>query len=420
MLTVILFATWGAATIAVAKLLCRRWINHLSLYSGVWTLSLCTYECRLIGYNYIKGEAWVFIFAAWTAVYLGSACGRLFVSPPARQYIRVTEVDKKSLAKAIVLLSIAGLASSVVLARHIIEQLDSNLFLALLAQGNKIYSMRFDGDLSGLAYVGFLPYAASALAGSHAAISGKLSSISVLPLLALSIDGVLSMQRAGMVIGAILFVAALHLTPSQLRFRWTRAQKVAVVVLLVMGSVGVTAVRGVSSVFESQGSTLNEISDRVPSLPSVYMYLSAPPAGLSAYLENPGADGREFWGRYTFAPVNRLLAKFGADTYVPYYAEFYSTPVSINTCTFIREIYSDFGGIGVIVFPFVLGGGITILESHKAKLPAQVVLAHLYVVILFSFSCLILITGYWYVSLVVGTGAAMLLHRKVGTRQAGT
>ena len=174
----------------------------------------------------------------------------------------------QSLRKAIIVLSCAGLASSVVLAWNIVRSLDSQLLLALIDQGNKIYTMRFEGDLSGLMYVGFLPYAASALAGAYAARVGRITFISVLPLLAMTVDGVLSMQRGGILISIVLFVAGAYITPFRTPLHVVRWKMVASLGLLLIGFLFVTMIRGVPAEFEGQGATLNRISDVVPSLPS--------------------------------------------------------------------------------------------------------------------------------------------------------
>jgi oligosaccharide repeat unit polymerase len=401
----------------IARCLRGRWVNHLSLYSFVWTVSLCAYQLRLIAYNYISGEAWVLIFAAWIALYLGAAWAGMLGAPDGSSQRRLVPLSERNLRKAIVFLSCAGLVSSAALAWNIVHSLDTWLLLALVDQGNKIYTMRFEGELSGLMYVGFLPYAASALAGAYASRMGRITFVSALPLLAMTVDGILSMQRGGILIAIILFVAGAWFTPSRIPFRVVRWQMVAALGLLLAGFLYVTMTRGVPAEFENQGATLNRVSDVVPSFPSLYMYISAPSAGLSAYLQHPESDGHSFWGRYTFAPAYRFFAKLGLDTYVPYYTEFYSTPVPINSCTYLREIHSDFGSLGVLGVPFCLGALITLLEFRRSSLTVQMVLAHLYVVVLFSFTLLITITGYWYISLMASSMVGLLLdwaHKPAG------
>jgi oligosaccharide repeat unit polymerase len=385
----------------------------------VWTFSLCAYQLRLINYNYISGEAWIFIFAAWIALYMGTAWAGLFDSSDRSRQRQLFPGNQGSLGKAIIVLSCAGMASSVVLAWNIVHSLDSQLLLALIDQGNKIYTMRFDGDLSGLMYVGFLPYAASALAGAYASRIGRITFVSVLPLLAMTVDGILSMQRGGILISIVLFVAGAYITPSKTPLYVVRWQIAACLGLLLAGFLYVTMVRGVPAEFEGQGATLNRISDVVPSLPSLYMYVSAPPAGLSAYLQHPASDGNSFLGRYTFAPAYRLLAKLGWNTYVPYYTEFYSTPVPINSCTYLREIHSDFGSSGILGVPFCLGALMTLLEARRSSLAAQMVLAHLYVFVVFSFTLLVAITGYWYISLMASSVIGLLLDRAPKSIAAG-
>lgn len=401
---------WGSAMIVLARFMRGRWVNHLSLYSSIWTLSLFAYQLRLINYNYISLEAWVFILTAWIAIYVGSGWVSLLgLSTSVRRGDMVLG-NQRALKIAIVCLSCAGLASSVTLAWNIMRSLDSGLLIALIDEGNKIYTLRFNGDLSGVMYIGFLPYAASALAGAYTARLGRVTFIGLLPLIAMTVDGVLSMQRGGILIAIVLFLVGVCMVPSKKKLRLAKWQVATALTLLVAGFFYVTMVRGVPVEFENQGGTLNAVADVFPSFPSLYMYVSAPSAGLSAYLVHPESDGDPFWGRYTFAPFYRLLAKLGLDTYVPYYTAFYSTPVSINSCTYLREIHSDFGPLGIFFFPFCLGGVVTFLESRRDSLAVQVLLAHLYVVVLFSFTLLVMITGYWYISLLTSVLVALFVE----------
>ena len=53
----------------------------------------------------------------------------------------------------------------------------------------------------------------------------------------------------------------------------------------------------------------------------------------------------------------------------------------------------------------------TLLESRRSSLAVQMVLAHLYVFVVFSFTLLVAITGYWYISLMVSSVVGLFLYR---------
>ncbi len=74
-------------------------------------------------------------------------------------------------------------------------------------------------------------------------------------------------------------------------------------------------------------------------------------------------------------------------------------------------MHSDFGTLGVFFFPFLLGMVAQWLSAFRKNLVRIMLLAHLYVVVLFSFSNLVITTGQWFQSLVVSLIAAAIIER---------
>src|SRR5215475_8503327 len=126
-MTIILLMIWGVAMAYLARVLCGGWLNHLSLYTLVWTFSLGAYELHWIRYNSISSEAWLYIFMAWISLYLGTAIVMVRNQAPPR---RSTERSLQRLRTVIVWFSLGGLASCVVLAREIMREVDPNLLVA--------------------------------------------------------------------------------------------------------------------------------------------------------------------------------------------------------------------------------------------------------------------------------------------------
>jgi oligosaccharide repeat unit polymerase len=419
----ILLVIWGAAMTCLARIICQSWLNHLSLYTFIWTLSLGTYELHWIRYNSISGEAWLYVFMAWIALYLGTAVVMVRRQPPPRQ---PTAESLRRLKNAIVLLSVGGLCSCVELARQVMRDVDPNLLVAVTVGAPKIYAAGFEetGEFTGIPYLGFLPFAASALAGAYAARRGRMNWICLFPLLVATITGVLSVSRWAMLLSGALFLVSYCLTPKFKPIYLSRFQKGLIALVCAGGIVFSTVSRiDLASSLGDQSSTLNEISDWVPVAPSLYFYLSGPPVGLSAYLRDPGREANLAWGRYTFASVYRFLSKLGLATHVPFHQEFYSTPEPINTCTYLREAHSDFGVLGVFFVPFLLGLVAGWLSSVRENLARMISLAFIYVVILFSFSNLVAATGQWFQGFLVSLIASVIVervgHRDIFTRAAG-
>jgi oligosaccharide repeat unit polymerase len=67
------------------------------------------------------------------------------------------------------------------------------------------------------------------------------------------------------------------------------------------------------------------------------------------------------FGANTLAPVYRVLAKLGFDTHTSRYQVFYKTPAPANTGTYLREVHADFGVLGVLLIPFLMGFVTTVI-----------------------------------------------------------
>lgn len=410
-MALILLALWGIGMMCLARVICGNWLNHLTLYTFVWTASLGLYELHWIHYNPITPTAWLYIFIAWAGIYLGTAFGML----GRRQLVQPSDPERfPSLKLVIIMLSLGGLASCVVLALQIMRDIDSNLLVAVTVGAPQIYQSGFEetGQFTGIPYCAFLPLAASAMAGAYAAIKSRIDWACLFPLLAATVNGILSVSRWAILLSVVLFLVALFLTPKSKRIQLGPTQKGLLVLLCLAGFTFVSFARNdLALSLTDQSPTLSHISEWVSVAPSVYFYLSGPPVGLSEYLRDPQAEANLPWGRYTFASIYRFLSKLGLAPFVPFHQEFYSTPEWVNTCTYIREIHSDFGLTGVFLFPFCVGTVAGRLSRLQRTLFRTMVLTHLYILVLFSYTNLVMSAGQWFQSFVVSLIASALLDR---------
>ncbi len=380
-----------------------------------WCYHACfSYQLGLIDYHHVAFEAWIYVFTAWIALYLGTAVIKLganIIFPMQSKATTFPNLNMKRLRWAIILLSLAGIASSAVLALDIVRSLNADtLLVALMEQANKIYELRFNAEVSGLMYVVFLPYAGCALSGVYTARLGRITISALLPIFAMLVDGIISMQRFGMFVGPLLFVFSYLLTPKIAKLYVPRWQKVGIICVVVSGFFIVTAQRTGSQVFEGESTSLANAGDVVPGLPSLYFYASAPVPCLSEYLKHPEQEGAHLWGRYTFASIYRFASRFGFDTYVPYYGTFYSTPIPDNAATYLRDVHWDFGGTAIFLFPFGLGLLIALLEVRAPTVLTIVLGSFLYLVIFFSCHFNYAGGGNWYFPLPIALLIAQMVR----------
>lgn len=393
-MSILLLIMWATGMLVAARWICGKWFNHLALYTYVWTATTFAFLLHQIEYHAVIFEAWFFIFVAWIALYLGSLAVKLGLHLKAADTF--PELNLKRLRYAIILLSAAGLISSAQLAGHIVRALGAgNIYVALSEYADQIYKLRFNGEVSGVGYLSFLPYAGCVLAGIYSARIGRITLIAWLPLLAMLVDGVLSMQRAGMVFGAMLWAFSYLHTPKTGRPHVSRRQ-IVWIVLAALGAFGlVTGQRFGALTFQGETPELAKLGDSVSGAPVLYFYTSGTIPCFSEYLKNPQQDGKGLWGQYIFASVYRFLSKLGFDTYVPYYQTFYNTPTSINVGTYLREIHRDFGPSAIFLYPFSLGVLIAFLHARRGPF-SVVFLSFLYVVVGFSFDMNFIGGGGWY------------------------
>ena len=99
-------------------------------------------------------------------------------------------------------------------------------------------------------------------------------------------------------------------------------------------------------------SELN-ISQDYASLIDPYIYLTGSFPVLQAFLK----DRHDFaYGTYTFSPVVKIIELVVPDLErVELAGTFYRVPIDLNACTYLEPFYKDFGMVGILVGPFLIG-----------------------------------------------------------------
>ncbi len=412
----VMLAVITTASVTVGKCWFRHWFNPLSIYSALWGLCLFNYELRLIQYETISRLAWAYILIAWVNLFIGAGVVVL-LAPTAHSLESVKfRVCMKRLRNIIVMLTligIAGLLSQLLAIQHQF----GNPLVALIANASEVYGARTANELSGLSYAGAISFAACALAGVYTARLGRFSLVAAAPLSIMALQMVSVMGRTGLGMAAVLFVSSLVYTPRNVKFtipRWQKACGCAVAIVLIGSFILVSSIRHLNVNFPGITPSMENVSEVVPFFPSIYSNFSATPVAFSLYLDSPQEKTSTAWGTYTFAPVLRLLSRLGFRTTVPPYEENYYTPVPMNTSTYLKNIHSDFGVSGIVIFPLILGLAAALLIVQSQQSPSIIgiiLLANLFVIIVFAFAFDFMLLGDWYISTAVGLASAALARR---------
>ena len=160
---------------------------------------------------------------------------------------------------------------------------------------------------------------------------------------------------------------------------------------------------------------IDRISEYVPVFPSLYANLAATPVAFSQYLATPAERKNNIWGQYTFKPILRMLDRWGFQLNIEYLEESYDTPVPMNTATYLKNVHSDFGFAGILLFPCALGALTTFLTFRLGRTPTLfdlMLLSNLFLLILASPAVNLMVLGDWYISLVVSCLTGLFIKRR--------
>lgn len=136
---------------------------------------------------------------------------------------------------------------------------------------------------------------------------------------------------------------------------------------------------------------------------SIYWYISAPLAAFGEFLAN--WEGEYLNGQSLFLPVYKWLSRFGLapPTTIALYSDKLYIPHMVNVYSYLRNIYEDFGVLGVAVVPYLLGWVSSVLRRRaNLFLPYLNMYLILLVLIIFSFYNYLLITNQFYLQAFFG------------------
>jgi oligosaccharide repeat unit polymerase len=426
----LIIITISIATLLVGRSLFHAWFNQITLYVGVWSVSLVFFQLRLLNYYPLETETWIviidgflaFVFGTITVFFARFAIQQEKAQLPIPQNTNLLVLELKLLPYMIWTLSIISLAAILQHWYVLIKMFGS--VQNVVVMGGVLYAMRLKNAISGtIPYLGALALPAMLFAGRYISISGKFCPVVIVPIIAVVIGAISDMGRASMLISSILFLDGYMLSKTRLpvvlpRAISARTQKILTLIIgasLLIGTAElVRSNRGMIESIEGASPALQRLHTASFVTPSIYEYFTIHHGVLNQYLkldqEHPA------WGENTFAPAYRILSKLGFDTYTSDYAIFYKTPAGANTGTYLRELHADFGILGILIFPYLLGLlGARLWYRHLDK-PSYlnlVFISHVFVMIIFSLLTQATRLGYWWISLFAASIPAYYLDRKL-------
>ncbi len=136
------------------------------------------------------------------------------------------------------------------------------------------------------------------------------------------------------------------------------------------------------------------------SLFSLYWYIASPLAALGEFLANHKGD--YLMGQSLFLPIYKWLDRFELvpPTTLVFFNEKVYVPYMANVYSYLRNIYEDFGTLGVAIYPYALGWITAIMQRRAALfLPYLNIYIVLLVLIIFSFYNYLFVSNQFYLQL---------------------
>jgi oligosaccharide repeat unit polymerase len=135
----------------------------------------------------------------------------------------------------------------------------------------------------------------------------------------------------------------------------------------------------------------------------LFWYLASPLAAFNEFLT--AFDGHYHLGQCTFFPFYKWLSRFhlAPEADISVFGEFVVIPYVANVYTYLRNFYEDFGMIGIVTAPYVLGLATSALRARASGFfPYLNLYLVLLVFILFSFYNFFLFSNQVYLQILFG------------------
>jgi oligosaccharide repeat unit polymerase len=396
----------------------RVGMTPLAGYSAAWITVFTLYLIDPLGLDQVSTYAWMLIGISSLALVLGYGCA-IALAPKRSKWLRIDAGDDPATnlatADPLKLLWLACLVAGSALFVLYVNQLVSLYGLSV----NTLQAFRINEGL-GPVPIGFYFYI----------FAEPLVPISVVLWL------IRSKRRSGYLLTAAFATVALLATTGRTNALYAVLWSLSAYALF-QGSrlvrprqllVAATSLLLAFAIFQVLGENIGKTYEHSalfgrfgdqPPIPAPlvvpYLYLEGPLPTFSAVVRDTDSYGA---GRYSFRPVYQFIAFFDHDiTVPPHIQDFEAIPYPFNASTYLSSFYRDFGIVGVLFGPAVVGLIVGILYAgwRSRASPATLCLA--------AFACVVTISSVYDLPLldlsrVVEVGALAIAAILEGHRSA--
>lgn len=263
----------------------------------------------------------------------------------------------KFLLKVTYILSLIGIIAAI---HHwIILIREYGSFFEVFARAQRIYHFREDNSIP---YIWLSSYIAVFLSAIYSAYAGKFHITAFYSILGVSLKSMAYFTRSGILLGLLEFIFGFVLFRNVLNSfegqKFVNRKKIIITILIscIIMTAAASIVKISRETMDEKVSGLSnqhEFDGNLFLTPSIYFYLSSQVATLSEYLEYDNEN--HLPAEYLLLPIYRVLGNFDIVEKPNFNSKGYRVPVWTNTATYLRNFHSDFGILGLLIGPFIIG-----------------------------------------------------------------
>ena len=417
-MSLLLIAITTFCGIILGKLLFKKWVNHLTIFSFILGGLIFFYELKLLPYVDIVPLAWFFIlftfisflFGILTIISARNVESKSVNSPQKSDiFLTIFTDDGKVVKFAILFFTFIGFF--VAIQRWIVLIHMFGSIPAVFINAGVVYRLNVNREIKD--FIPILPnfvYVGIFLLGMYDAYKKKFSFMTLLPFISIVIKELTYFGRGEILFALMEFLFSFFLFRHLLnedpekRFNFSKKNAVIVSTILIVFLVASTSLvrisRGSYENFVGGNSQLKQLKGNFLISPSIYLYVSCDIGVFSKYIEHY-SDNTKF-GHNSFLFLYDFWARLTGEKRPAFYQRGYYIPMWANTGTMMRELHEDFGIAGIFLVPFLLGLITTWLWFkfyNENNLIVFAVLVYFYIIIGFSFLMMITRLNQWYFSL---------------------
>jgi len=413
-------------SIFLGKYLFGRFFNHISLYVIVWFPIIFLFQLRLIRYQSIKTEVWIAIFLAFLSFVLGTLT---IYTGWKLKYSDKTEINLSSvwfnnkgkfLKSIILIFGIIGLLA--VIQNWVVLLNKFGTIQSVLLNASLVYRMRIERSIEGqIPYLFTFCYVSVFFAAIYSAYLNRISLLTFLPFLGVILKEISQSARAGILNAFFLFIATflitryfIHKDKKAISNRKIIVGFLFIILIIFLSATLVRVTRVTNERFKGATTQLSALEANAIVSPSIYLYFSGHIGTLNKAIF--AEERSNLFAEKTLTMFYSTISKFDLVKRPKDYDKGYFIPTWINTGTFLREIYMDYGYLGILIIPFIIGVLCTLYWYKffsSGSFFNLVILTHLYVIVGFSFVIFVVRLSTWVFPIVILLVTVWIIENKL-------